>query len=75
MPPTEQQTSNNQQKEGAGGREARALFDFTSDCDEELSLQVHNFCVKCLHKFADQKPEPKEPNHLSHFPFHRLGTQ
>ncbi|XP_072239796.1 SH3 domain-containing protein 19 [Leuresthes tenuis] len=39
-PTTEQQMSHNQQKEGTAGRKARALFDFTSDCDEELSLQV-----------------------------------
>ncbi|KAM4583585.1 SH3 domain-containing protein 19 [Odontesthes bonariensis] len=37
---TVQQTSDNQHNEGAGGTRARALFDFTSDCDEELSLQV-----------------------------------
>ncbi|XP_035516466.1 SH3 domain-containing protein 19 isoform X2 [Morone saxatilis] len=35
-----QQSSNNQQNVAAGGSRARAMFDFTSDCEEELSLQV-----------------------------------
>ncbi|XP_070683880.1 SH3 domain-containing protein 19 [Pempheris klunzingeri] len=37
---TGQQASNNQQNIPAAGGKARALYDFTSDCDEELSLQV-----------------------------------
>ncbi|XP_067355908.1 SH3 domain-containing protein 19 isoform X1 [Channa argus] len=37
-----QQSSNNQQNQPAGGVKARALYNFTSDCDEELSLQVGN---------------------------------
>ncbi|XP_051240721.1 SH3 domain-containing protein 19 isoform X2 [Dicentrarchus labrax] len=37
---TGQQSSNNQPSVAAGGSRARAMFDFTSDCDEELSLQV-----------------------------------
>ncbi|XP_070846718.1 SH3 domain-containing protein 19 [Chaetodon trifascialis] len=37
---TGQQSSNSQQHVAAGGSRARALYDFTSDCDEELSLQV-----------------------------------
>lgn len=35
------QSSNNQQNVAAGEGRARALYAFTSDCDEELSLQVH----------------------------------
>ncbi|KAG8014692.1 SH3 domain-containing protein 19 [Nibea albiflora] len=38
-----QQSSNNQSNvaaASAGGSRARALYDFTSDCDEELSLKV-----------------------------------
>ncbi|KAM7394435.1 hypothetical protein PAMP_021239 [Pampus punctatissimus] len=36
-----QQSSNTQKNSSAaGGGRARALFDFTSDCDEELSLKV-----------------------------------
>lgn len=34
------QSSDNQLIVAAGGGRAKALFDFTSDCDEELSLQV-----------------------------------
>lgn len=34
------QSSDVQENEAAGGMKARALFDFPSDCDEELSLQV-----------------------------------
>ncbi|XP_008285009.1 SH3 domain-containing protein 19 [Stegastes partitus] len=37
---TDPQLSNNQQNGAAGGARARALYDFTSNCDEELSLQV-----------------------------------
>ncbi|XP_044045998.1 SH3 domain-containing protein 19 isoform X2 [Siniperca chuatsi] len=38
---TGQQSSDNQQNvAAAGGGRARALFDFTSDCEEELSLKV-----------------------------------
>ncbi|XP_040891757.1 SH3 domain-containing protein 19 [Toxotes jaculatrix] len=36
-----QQSSNvSQQDEAAGGGRARALYNFTSDCEEELSLQI-----------------------------------
>eukprot|EP00064_Thunnus_orientalis_P006045 superscaffoldBa00000613_g6059 len=35
-----QQLSNTQQNKAAGGGRAKALFDFASDCDEELSLKV-----------------------------------
>uniref|UniRef100_UPI0037E77207 SH3 domain-containing protein 19 n=1 Tax=Semicossyphus pulcher TaxID=241346 RepID=UPI0037E77207 len=35
-----QNSSNNQPTAAADGGRARALFNFTSDCDEELSLQV-----------------------------------
>ncbi|XP_062288235.1 SH3 domain-containing protein 19 [Scomber scombrus] len=35
-----QQSSNTPQNRAAGGGTGRALFDFTSDCDEELSLKV-----------------------------------
>ncbi|XP_029290419.1 SH3 domain-containing protein 19 isoform X2 [Cottoperca gobio] len=35
-----QQSSNNKQSVAAGGGKGRALFNFTSDCDEELSLRV-----------------------------------
>ncbi|XP_030004832.1 SH3 domain-containing protein 19 isoform X1 [Sphaeramia orbicularis] len=34
------QSSDVQENGAAGGMKARALFDFASDCDEELSLQV-----------------------------------
>ncbi|XP_029951023.1 SH3 domain-containing protein 19 [Salarias fasciatus] len=34
------QLSNNQQNEATRGGRARALYSYTSDCDEELSLQV-----------------------------------
>lgn len=35
------ETSSNSQQNGAnGGGKAKAVFNFTSDCDEELSLQV-----------------------------------
>lgn len=37
---TDQQPSNNHQNGAANGLRARALYSFTSDCDEELSLQV-----------------------------------
>lgn len=40
---TGQQSSNNQQNVAAGGGSAKALYDFASDCDEELSLQVKWF--------------------------------
>lgn len=37
----------------AGGR-ARALYDFTSDCEEELSLKVHwQFVIPAVHFFSD----------------------
>ncbi|XP_069022897.1 SH3 domain-containing protein 19 [Embiotoca jacksoni] len=35
-----QESSNNQQNRAAAAGRAKALYDFTSDCDEELSLQV-----------------------------------
>ncbi|XP_071359657.1 SH3 domain-containing protein 19 isoform X2 [Trachinotus anak] len=35
-----QQSFNSQQNKAAGGGRARALYNFTSDCDEELSLQT-----------------------------------
>ncbi|GAA6228091.1 SH3 domain-containing protein 19 [Lates japonicus] len=35
-----QQSSSSQQNEAAVGGRGRALYDFTSDCDEELSLQI-----------------------------------
>ncbi|KAM7419467.1 hypothetical protein PAMA_016536 [Pampus argenteus] len=35
-----QQSSNTQKNSAAAGGRAKALFDFTSDCDEELSLKV-----------------------------------
>lgn len=35
-----QESSSNQQNGATGGGRARALYSFTSDCDEELSLQV-----------------------------------
>ncbi|XP_040003268.1 SH3 domain-containing protein 19 isoform X2 [Xiphias gladius] len=34
------QSSGSQQNKAAGGGRARALYNFTSDCDEELSLQI-----------------------------------
>ncbi|XP_060939475.1 SH3 domain-containing protein 19 [Limanda limanda] len=34
------QSSNSQQNEAAAGGRGRALFNFTSECDEELSLQM-----------------------------------
>ncbi|XP_037621613.1 SH3 domain-containing protein 19 isoform X2 [Sebastes umbrosus] len=37
---TGQQSSNKQQSGAAGGGRARAMFNYTSECDEELSLQV-----------------------------------
>ncbi|XP_073334363.1 SH3 domain-containing protein 19 [Pagrus major] len=37
---TGQTSSNSQLNETAGGSRGRAMFDFTSDCDEELSLQA-----------------------------------
>lgn len=38
---TGQQSSNNQYKvAAAAGSRARALYDYASDCDEELSLKV-----------------------------------
>ncbi|XP_041642207.1 SH3 domain-containing protein 19 isoform X2 [Cheilinus undulatus] len=37
---TGQQSSNNQPTAAADGRRARALFDFTSDCDEELTMKA-----------------------------------
>ncbi|XP_029005768.2 SH3 domain-containing protein 19 isoform X2 [Betta splendens] len=36
----DQRSSNNQQSKPAGGVRARALYDFNSNCQEELSLQV-----------------------------------
>lgn len=35
-----QSSNNNQQDGGAGGQRAKALYNFPSTCDEELSLQV-----------------------------------
>ncbi len=37
---TDKQSSNNQPKVAVGDVRGRALYDFTSDCDEELCLQV-----------------------------------
>lgn len=54
--PTDQQASNNPNVAAAaasasGGR-ARALFDFASDCEEELSLKVHwQFQILCIFIF------------------------
>ncbi|KAK2817205.1 hypothetical protein Q5P01_025396 [Channa striata] len=39
---TGQQPFNNQQNQPAAGVRARALYNFTSDCEEELSMQVGN---------------------------------
>ncbi|CAN9510260.1 unnamed protein product [Ophioblennius macclurei] len=36
----DQELSNNQQSDATGGGRARALYSYTSECDEELSLQV-----------------------------------
>ncbi|XP_023262080.1 SH3 domain-containing protein 19 isoform X1 [Seriola lalandi dorsalis] len=40
------QSDNSQQNEAAGGGRARALYNFTSDCDEELSLQIGDIITK-----------------------------
>lgn len=40
LPFTGQQLFNNQENGASGGGRARALYRFTSTCDEELSLQV-----------------------------------
>lgn len=40
LPFTGQQPFNNQENGAAGGGRARALYSFTSTCDEELSLRV-----------------------------------
>lgn len=49
-----QLSSNNQQKEPTGGQRARALYNFNSDCDEELSLQVVIFsCSVSSHNFTN----------------------
>lgn len=41
FPSTDKQSSNNLNMVAAGNR-AKALYDFTSDCEEELSLKVHS---------------------------------
>ncbi|XP_070769887.1 SH3 domain-containing protein 19 [Enoplosus armatus] len=47
------QSSNNQQNVAGGGSRARAMFDFTSDCDEELSLKVGDI-ITCLESVDEE---------------------
>lgn len=49
MPSPAGQTYSNQNG-AAGGMKARALFDFTSDCEEELSLKVSHFVFSSMTK-------------------------
>ncbi|KAG7221921.1 hypothetical protein INR49_016947 [Caranx melampygus] len=51
---TGQQPQNSQQKEAVGGQRARALYNFTSDCDEELSLQVMGDIITNLESIDEE---------------------
>lgn len=49
---TGNQSFNNQNNVAAGEGRARALYAFTSDCDEELSLQVHKHLFSLVPQYT-----------------------
>lgn len=65
-----QLSSNSQQNKPAGGGRARALYTFSSNCNEELSLQV---VICSFHKCILYHLRTILWLNLHHFLCHRLG--